>query len=229
MEKIIDRERVHHYVKLHKLTEFFGEDMEPYMELFYYKKNEAICTMGENMDYFLLFVEGCAKVYTLMKNGKSLMLRFYHPLKAIGDIELVMNTKVSCCIEAITPAYCLAVPMDVMRRMGLNDAVFLRNISKNLAHKLMTFSMSSSINQLYSLKSKLAAYILGSVKTLPSSSERCFQCNMTQLAELLGTSYRHLLRTFAQLVDEGILKKHPTGYEVLDIAGLEGLSADLYE
>jgi CRP-like cAMP-binding protein len=229
MEKINDKQRILHYVEQHHLSEFFGQDMVPHMELFYYKKYEALCTMGEELNYFLLFVEGCAKVYNLLKNGKSLMLRFYHPMKVIGDVELVMNTKVFCCIEAVTPVYCLAIPMEVMRRLCLNDAVFLRNISESLAYKLVTASMSSSINQLYSLKNKLAAYILGSVKALPPTAHKVFQCNMTQLAELLGTSYRHLMRTLVQLVDEGVLKKSRNGYEVVNMEGLEGLSADLYE
>ncbi len=229
MERITDKKRIEHYVKLHSLSEFFGQDMVPFMELFHYKKYEALCTMGEEMEHFLIFVEGVAKVYSLMKNGKTLMLRFYHPPKVIGDVELVMGDKVFCSIEAITPAYCLAIPMDVMKRLGLCDAVFMRYISRSLAHKLVTASLSSSINQLYSLENKLASYILGSVKTLPPAGGSVFQCNLTQLAELLGTSYRHLLRTLAQMAGKGILKKCSGYYEILDMKGLEKLSADLYE
>ncbi|MCX7773660.1 MAG: hypothetical protein N2376_11175, partial [Clostridia bacterium] len=74
MEKINDAERLSRYMEHYGLLGLFGQDMLPHMELFYYRKHEAICMAGEEPEYFLLFVEGKAKVYTLLKNGKSLML-----------------------------------------------------------------------------------------------------------------------------------------------------------
>lgn len=57
----------------------------------------------------------------------------------------------------------------------------------------------------------------------------CFHENLTEIAELLGTSYRHLLRTLSELCDKGILKKEGSSYIVTDERTLMELSADLYK
>jgi CRP/FNR family transcriptional regulator, putaive post-exponential-phase nitrogen-starvation regulator len=57
----------------------------------------------------------------------------------------------------------------------------------------------------------------------------CFHENLTEIAELLGTSYRHLLRTLSELCDKDILKKEGSSYIVTDEKTLMELSADLYK
>lgn len=229
MEKVTNLLKQEEYIEKYELAGLFGQDMTSHMELFMYKKNENICMAGDELTWFLLFVEGCAKVYSPLMNGKILVHRFYHPFKVIGDVELMLNCKVICCIEAVTPVFCLGIRMEVIKELCLKDPVFLKMTSESLAQKLMTFSKSSSINQLYSLENKLAAFILGNIKEELLNGSRTFQWNLSQLSELLGTSYRHLLRTLKNMTAEGILIKHKGYYEILDINKLIKLSADLYE
>ena len=55
-----------------------------------------------------------------------------------------------------------------------------------------------------------------------------FNENLTTFAELLGTSYRHLLRTLNKLVDQGLLQKIKGGYRIIDEETLRRLAADIY-
>lgn len=44
---------------------------------------------------------------------------------------------------------------------------------------------------------------------------------LTETASYVGISYRHTLRVLNQLCVEGMLEKGPSGYRILDSAGLE--------
>lgn len=57
----------------------------------------------------------------------------------------------------------------------------------------------------------------------------CFHENLTEIAELLGTSYRHLLRTLSELTEKNILRKEGSSYFVTDEETLMELSSDLYK
>jgi hypothetical protein len=57
----------------------------------------------------------------------------------------------------------------------------------------------------------------------------CFSENLMEISELLGTSYRHLLRTLNNLCEKQVLMKTAEGYEVLDEKTLVYMSADLYQ
>lgn len=227
MEKIKDSALIKKYQEKYDLFKLFGQDMSSFMELFMFKKQELICTQEEELDYFFLFVEGNAKVYSLQKNGKILAYRMYHPFKIIGDVELMLDTKISSSIQAVTNVYCIGIKMSIVKEKCMQSPDFLRYISTSLANKLVTFSKRSSINQLYSLENKLAIFIIRNTTKSSDLSNPIFQINLLQLSELLGTSYRHLLRTLSKLVSKGILKKHKSFFEILDSRALEELSSDV--
>lgn len=54
-----------------------------------------------------------------------------------------------------------------------------------------------------------------------------FNENLTHLSELLGTSYRHLLRTLNDLCKQGVINKEEEGYRVADKERLNQIG-DLY-
>ncbi len=49
------------------------------------------------------------------------------------------------------------------------------------------------------------------------------------MADLLGTSYRHLIRTVNKSCDEKIIKKEKNFISILNISSLKMLAGDLYE
>jgi len=56
-----------------------------------------------------------------------------------------------------------------------------------------------------------------------------FNETLTEIAELLGTSYRHLLRTINNLINREVLKKDNYGYEIINEEILRSLAVDLYK
>ncbi|CJJ19098.1 Cyclic AMP receptor-like protein [Streptococcus pneumoniae] len=117
-----------------------------------------------------------------------------------------------------------------MRNQLFHDAKFLRCICGSLAHKLNRLSKNSTINLLYPLENRLASYMLAAGERAVQHENRIvFSGNLTEIAELLGTSYRHLLRTLNIFCDKEIIKKNDGCYEVVNVDVLRELAADVYK
>jgi len=115
---------------------------------------------------------------------------------------------------------------EVVREKLLNDAKFLRFICSSLGNKMDTSSRNGSINLLYPLENRLASYIMA---TREDGNRVVFNETLTEIAELLGTSYRHLLRTINNLINREVLKKDNYGYEIINEEILSSLAVDLYK
>lgn len=241
-----DKELLKKYVMKYQMEDIFTNDMKEHMELFHFKKFEYLVKEDDTIQKLLFLVQGKAKVFTNLSNGKSLLLCFYQNFRVLGDIEVIGDNKLGTNVgdgftningdkavtnvQAIEDTYCIGISYEKVRKYLLEDSKFLRYMCVSLGVKLTRCSKNSSINLLYPLENRLASYLY-------TTGERdrnrrnciCFNENLTQIAELLGTSYRHLLRTLNHLCEKSILKKTEKGYEVLDENTLVLMSADLYQ
>lgn len=222
-EKVLNRRELNNYINEFDINEIFSNDMKPYIELFKFNKGEHICKVQEKLEYLYFLVKGKAKVYTIMSNGKSLLLCFYAPFKVIGDVEFMYLNKADCSVQAIEETYCIGIPFEYIRKYSLEDSKFLRFICDGLAEKLTRLSKYSSINLLYPLENRVASYILS------NKEKNIFKENLTETAELLGASYRHLLRTLNILCNKSVIKRNKNYYEIIDEDTLKKLAGDLYE
>jgi CRP-like cAMP-binding protein len=232
MQKVNSPERINGYMKEFGMDNIFTNDMRPYMELLFYKKNEYMVKDNETMQYLIFLVKGKAKVFTTLSNGKSLLLCFYQGFKVLGDLELVGSQTAVTNIQVIEDTYCIGIAFNRVRSILIEDKKFLKFICGSLGNKLYRCSKNSSINILYSLENRLASYIYttGERISIPGIKEPkiILRENLTEIAEVLGTSYRHLLRTLNGLCQKGVLYKGDDQYEVTDEKTLVMLSADLY-
>lgn len=231
MNKLNDYKLKVQYINKYNLNEIFTEDMTEYMELMVFEKNEYLCKENEKIEYLYFFVKGKAKVYVSLKNGKSLLICFYYPLMFLGDLELVNFEEATTNIQVIEESFCIVLPFNKVREILLEDAKFLRYACESIADKLRRSSNNNSINLLYPLENRLASYILVTEEQDNNSEEKIlkFDGNLTEIAELLGTSYRHLLRTLNTLIQKGAIKKVKSYYEIINENILKQLSADLYK
>lgn len=219
------------YILKYTMNDIFTKDMKPFMELLFYKKNEHIIKESEEINYLLFLVKGKAKVYVTLSNGKSLLLCFYQGFKVLGDLEVIDSKNAASNVQVIEDTYCIGISFVNVRTYLLNDAKFLRFICSSLGEKLYSCSKNSSINLLYSVENRLASYIITTGERIDDKghASTIFEENLTEIAELLGTSYRHLLRTLNALQSKGVIRKKNNYYEVIDEKILKKLSADLYQ
>lgn len=230
MQRIEDRQKMSYYIKKYNINGIFSKDMTEYMEMHLFGKDDHICWNNERLNYFYFLVKGRVKVYTLLKNGKSLLLQFYKPLTVIGDLEFNKNTTASSNIQAIEESLLIAISMDKLREQASNDTKFLMYLINSLSKKLIISSSSGSINLLYPLENRLASYILATTSIDDKDEgDRIYPQKLTEIADLLGTSYRHLIRTLNKLISQGIIKKEKGIIVILNRDALEILAGDIYK
>lgn len=228
MTKIYDNNKLDYFIKKCNINNFFESNVKEFMELHFFKKGEHICEKGERLNYFYFFVEGRAKVYISTPNGKSLLIRFCSPLQIIGDIEMISDVVIDCSIQAITNCLCIAIPINVFKNILCKDIIFLNFVCKELSYKLSSASAATSINVLYPLENRLASYLLALYPNDMSPKDDIIKDNFTQIAELLGSDYRHFLRVVDKLCSKNIIKKEKRALTILDRNALKELAVNLY-
>lgn len=230
MIETIDNNKISCYVKKYNLNEIFTKDMQVHMKLWKFNKGEHICKSDETITKLYFLVSGRAKVYTILSNGKQLLLSFNNPLELIGDLECIKLNQFHCNIQAIQETYCISIDLNIIRENLMDDGKFLRYIINSLGKKLTQNTDHNSINLLYPLENRLASYILAtSVDDEGEATEIMQDCNLIEISELLGTSYRHLLRTLNKFVEKGAIRKKNLNYEIVKRDILTSLAGDLYE
>lgn len=214
------------YIDKYDLQVWFDKLDLSDLKIIRFNRGEYLARSGEPLDHFMFFVKGRAKIYTVMQNGKSYLLSFYEPMQVIGDVELMNdpNMGCNCHVEALVECDCIAIPMNLMVDKFFDDTSFLRAVAKSLAIKTYRESMASSVNLLYTLESRLAAYILASSM---NKSEFVLGETYSDMADLLGTSYRHLARVLNKFTEEGLIEKRKKSILILDYEGLEAYADDL--
>ena len=228
MIKLNNKSKLSYYSNKFQITEIFSENIEEHLELHFFKKGSHICTKGEKLNYFYFFVKGRAKVYISTPNGKSLLIRFYSPLQVIGDVEITCDIHSDCNIQAIEDCLCIGIPFSVIHKIATYDYKFLNFVCKHLSYKLTSTSASTSLNVLYPLENRLASYLLALYPSHLNPGDKVITDNFTQLSELLGADYRHLLRVIDKLCKKNIIKKEKRSLIIVDREALNSLAVDLY-
>lgn len=222
MELIHNQALFNKIIKENPIEEVLTNYEDYPLELTLYKKGEHIYKYGDPLTYISFFISGSAKVYSLLSNGKHYLHTFYHHFEIIGDAEFVNNLPIKTNVQALSDVYCLVLPLSKCHDMLYDDRIFLRAVCSHLSNKLDITGQFNSHNLLYPLEERLASYIIN------ISENNIFSENLTSLSELLGTSYRHLLRTIKAFCDKGYLQKENGVYKIIAPNELKTLGADIY-
>ena len=174
-----------------------------------YSHGEQIHQANTPLDYLFFMIKGKGKILLTQENGKTTIIQFIHQNDWIGELTILGAETETREIRSIGHTICLAIPMSVVTAYLLNDITFIRLMGAYAGHKLVSRTMHFSKNQNYILKHRIAIFIL------EVSSDNLYQENHMQVAEYLGVSYRHLLHTFKDFRQEGLVTK--VGYQCFKI------------
>ncbi len=189
-------------------------------ELFSFEANEPIIRFDRPIEKLWYMVSGKAKITLVHEDGKQSIVHFVREQEYIGELTFLEVEKQHKNVIALCPCQCLAIPMSLAKLHLKRDPDFLFRMNQYIGEKLIKRTWFTAKNQNYELKNRLAAYILISqVRGLYSQKH-------TETAEYLGVSYRHLLYTLKQMVEEGSLEKKRRGYGV-NKDMLEALARDI--
>lgn len=191
--------------------------------MLHFNKGEVLCRQGFDFPYLYYITEGKVKVCVTEANGKTMLISFYLAGSTLGDVEMMLNCNATTTVTAIAPTTCIGLPMKSCRIALTNNLSYMRSTAEAIAIKLDKSSKRNATNMLYSLENRLCAYIDA------TNENGHFHENLTEIAELLGTSYRHLLRLMASLCQDNILTKlSRTKYQVADFIKLREKAKDCY-
>lgn len=230
MKIINDELKLKAYIKQYNIQSCFEKDMSPYMTLVEYGRGEDILVSGDSMEFFYFVVDGKAKIFNSLENGKSVLLRFTRPLSELGSLEVTRSPRyVHSNVQSLHSTTVISIPFSAIDEHALKDIKFLTYNLQRLSHKLETESNKSSLNVTYPFKNRFASYLM-SISTLKNERiDEIIITQMTDLATFLGTSYRHLNRVIKQFEDDKIIKKEKRKFVILDFEQLEALSGGFYE
>ncbi len=225
MRRILDNKLLSHYIDKHNIEDILDKDILKHAQLHFYEKDEYILEAQSNLEYYYLLVHGKIKISYLFENGKSMFLKFYKDFISIGDLELLKNIPILCNIDAIGDTYLIAIPVDILRKDYLNNLKFLHHLIDSLSDKLYATINNSSYNFVYPLINRLSSYL---VEHITDRNYIDLNSSLKEIAQFLGTSYKHLNRTFKELEEESIIKYENKKVYILDEERLRELSKNLY-
>ncbi|MGM0201957.1 cyclic nucleotide-binding domain-containing protein [Enterococcus sp. AZ149] len=176
--------------------------------LWTFDHREAIQKETMPMSVFFVLLTGKAKIIQTQENGKRALLQFLHPGDCIGDLTLIGAETVPKTVVAIGETTCLGIPMKAAAHGLMQDLAFVQTLGKTIGEKLLLRMDHFSVNQTYPLAWRLAQLLL------EASIDELFQEKLTETAEYLGVSYRHLTYTLKDFKTQKLVIKTEDGYRI---------------
>lgn len=225
MRRISDVRLIKQYIKKHNIEQIFDYEILKYAQLHFYEKEEYILESGENLEYYYLLVDGKIKIYYPFENGKSMLLKFYKDFNTIGDLELLKDIPILCNIDAVEDTYLIAIPAAILREKYFDNIGLLHHLVDSLSEKLYGTINNSSYNFVYPLINRLSSYL---VEHLTDKNYIILNSSYLEIAQFLGTTYRHLNRTLKEMELRSIIRCDDKKIDILDIDQLKELSKNIY-
>lgn len=224
MKIIEDSALLHKKLTEHKFHKTFTDvEVIPFV-LQKYKAGEILLHEGIDLHSLIYLVEGKVKATSSVETGKSLLLRFNHPLAIIGDIELVRHVPVQSQITAVTDCLCIALSCDYIYNYEMANPLFLQDLLRHLSYKLQTGTTASRVNLLATVENRLASYLLSTTTPDNEFGLELQTANIGEIADLLGTTHRHLNRVIRDLCERNIIEKSSRSIRILNKPMLEEMS-----
>ena len=221
MINVKNQELLDKYVNNTGISKLFSQDISNLLELFSLNKGDFLINEGECSDYLYFLVSGKLKVFSHSTSGKIMSLTLFNSFEIVGETCSLWNKPPTASVQATSKAYCIGISMKY-RDLLLNDVIFLRYICQNLGERLSYMNNTTCINLYESLESRLASFILKTEK------DGIFSYNLTECAELLCTSYRHLLRIINLFCSTNKLVKNGKFHKIIDRSYLEKVSSNSF-
>ena len=216
-----ESDKLEEMIRRYHFCDFFSFDIRPYARLSVFEPGKLILREGQRVTRLYYLVEGRAKLFTTLKNGRVTLFNFYEVPSFLGDMELLDPDSYTKGVRAHTRCYCIALDLAQCGDRVLNDPKFLRTICLYLGRKINNSSRNNAQNQNFPLKYRLASYIL------MTNMGDCYNEPHTETAAYLKVSYRHLLYVLAQFCQKGLLEHTPDGYLIRDRDGLRALEEEM--
>ena len=187
-----------------------------------FQRGEYLFREGYPTDKIYYILQGKVKICINNANGRSLLVCFLHRHSVLGEIEAFLDNTAFTTVQAVTSLKCICISSKTLYDAALSDTELMLSITKILAYRSQYSIRNASLNILCTAEERVCSYIA------ETNIDGIFSENLSELCDMLGTSYRHLHRTLVRLCEMNILRKIAYGYEIVDSEELERISAGKY-
>ncbi|AYV72976.1 transcriptional regulator YeiL [Bacillus circulans] len=203
------------------IADLFSFQVEEYIEIHEYQRDEWIIKEGMRPDYLFFVMEGKAKIYVTHQNGKVSLINFINANDYIGEMELLHDVYYTKGIQASTKVICFALPFYYYRTKLLEDAKFLRELTRFLSEKATVMAAKYSQTLAFPLENRLADFIL------QTADDGIYKEKHVIVCDYLGVSYRHLLYMLTKFCEKQYLQKDGRNYQIKEYQSLRKLAEAL--
>ncbi|MBN3346683.1 hypothetical protein CF050_07275 [Clostridium botulinum] len=119
----------------------------------------------------------------------------------------------------------IAIPAAILREKYFDNIKLLHHLVDSLSDKFYGIINNSSYNFVYPLINRLASYL---VEQHIDENYIILNSSYLEIAQFLGTTYRHLNRTFKEMESKSIIKCDDKKIYILDIDQLRELAKNIY-
>lgn len=232
MKQRLDRALLDEYIRVHNIESVFNERLLPYLSLYDFDQDELICSQDDPAQVLYILVKGKLKIYTTSPEGKTLILSFKTPLDVIGDIEYVRGMNIMNTVEAVSPVRMIGIQYRWLDQFAKDDPALLKFLLTIITDKFAIKSNSMRFNLMYPVEVRLASYLLSVFfdDTDRLLNDQISPSSLTDAANLIGTSYRHLNRVLRRFCSDGLVERKKGYILIKDREGLSALaSQNIYE
>lgn len=180
-----------------------------------YKRGDKIIVEGNPIDEVFFLISGKIKIYKDYENGKTLLIQFVKGLCLMGDVEYITDGDTATgTVEAVSDVFLVKLKYEDLYEKYNENNEFKDYLTKHVISRFMSSDSKIMINLIYSVDTRLASYIL----SMLGDDEEIFLTlgNLQDLSNNIGTSYRHLHRTFKMFVEDGLINKVGNKIEIIN-------------
>ena len=218
--KVKDQVQRDAYIRRYPVQQFFSVPVEEYLEVHLFEKGEYVCEERMTPQRLYFLEKGQVQLYLIHQDGNVSLAQYYEPGDVLGELELLGMRTRSQSIQAVKNTVCIALPFDPCRELMLSDPVFMQNLSRFIAAKMLRSVDKLVSTQTYPLENRLALYLLEKERN-SGMQVQWMDIRLTDTAQYLGASYRHLSRVVGQFHDAGWICKERTRLRITDHVALE--------
>ncbi len=179
-------------------------------ELVNFGENEFMIKEGEQPDSIYFILVGTVKLFACSKKRDFGVVFMNKGL--VGDAEFVTGSAATRSAQVEGDVLCMRLSTRNCRHRLMSDRTFLRYLAQQLAEKLTLTETSTDASVHMRTEDKLYDYL-----KLSAEDGRVSE-SLGDISQIMGVSYRHLIRMMNTLVDEGKLRhgKRKGAYFIAD-------------
>lgn len=215
---------IRQYIEQYKLNAIFCEPTLEHIALVKHMAGDILVRSGDEVNQLFILVSGKLKVSTALPNGRAMLLRFTYPMSLLGDIELIQKDPAKVQVEVMEDSLFLVISHRIIHDFEMQRPIFLHYLLGQLCTKMNANFQSATLNILTSVEQRFASYLLsmsGADEHPSYRRDELGTSKLTEIADMLGTSYRQLNRVVKKFTEEALISKENKKITILNVEGLK--------